>query len=55
MHQPQKKKKKIFYLLSNAFPELSKSNDHGEEKKIMASELTGIRHLKHGTSINVQI
>lgn len=45
----------MFYLLSKAFLKLSSKNDHGEGKKIMASELIGIRHLKDRTAINVQI
>lgn len=39
-------------MLSQSYPS---QNDHGEEKKIMASELIGIQHLKHTTAINVQI
>lgn len=39
-------------MLFQSYPS---KNDQGEEKKIMASELIGIRHLKYGAAINVQI
>lgn len=36
------------------FQSCPSKNDYGEEKKIMAYELTGIRHLKHGIATNVK-
>lgn len=48
-------KQRRFIFFQMLFQSYSSKNDHGEEKKIMASAVIGIRHLKHGTAINAQI
>lgn len=39
-------------MLSQSYPS---QNNHGEEKENIASELIGIRHLKHETAISIKI